>query len=81
MSLFACDRATARRAAAWLLCMCVACLALSAAVPFLALHLHLAAQSADTVDFLRGFLIGLAITLLALGAFLRRRNRQAPADC
>lgn len=75
MSLFACDPATARRTAARLIGFCVACLALSAVIPSLALHLHVAAHTANILDFLRGFLLGLALTLATAAAFLRRRAR------
>ncbi len=76
MCLLACNPASARRTAARLIHFCVACLALSAAIPSLALHLHLAAHAVNTLDFVRGFLLGLAITLAAISAFLRRRARQ-----
>lgn len=75
MCLLDLGSAASRRAASRLIALCVACLCLSAVIPSLALHLHLAARAANTLDFVRGFLLGLAITLVAIAAFLRRRGR------
>lgn len=77
MSLLSCT--SSRRTAARLRGFCVAFLALSVAIPSLAAHLGIASRNVNLLDFLRGFFIGLAITLLAMTALLSRRGRSAPS--
>lgn len=81
MCLLDLDPASARRTSARLLCLFIACLGLSVAIPSVADHLHLIAHGVKILDFIRGFLIGLSITLLALLAIISRRcrSKSAPA--
>lgn len=75
MCLRACDPVSARRNSARLIGLFVALLSLSVAIPSIADHLHLTAHGVNILDFVRGFLIGLAIALLAAVALLIRRSR------
>lgn len=79
MCLLHLDPPSARRFSSWVVCLLIACLALSVAIPSIADHLHLT-HAVNTLDFVRGFLIGLSITLLATGALLARRARSGPAS-
>lgn len=63
-----------------LLCLFLVLLGLFGAAGTVALHVRLASGAMDFVDFLRGLLLGLALTVAVFAAWLARRGRRNGAS-